>query len=318
MRNFADLTEREVLAVAISGEEEDSRIYMSFAEDLADRYPESAKIFEQMAEEEKGHRQMLLKLDERRCGPTLPPIRRSNVKGFLRRRPIWLTRNLPLDTMRKEAETMEFEAERFYSKAAEQTQDVGVRKLLGDLAELEKGHETIAAKLTYKILSPDVRAEEDKTRKRIFVLQYVQPGLAGLMDGSVSTLAPLFAAAFATHNTWSTFLVGLAASIGAGISMAFAEALSGDGSLTGRGAPVVRGSVTGAMTAIGGLGHALPYLIPNFFVATTLAFIVVAIELAVISWIRMRYMDTPFLQAAFQVVVGGVLVFAAGILIGSS
>ena len=225
MRNFADLTEREVLAVAISGEEEDSRIYMSFAEDLAERYPESAKIFEEMAEEEKGHRHMLLELYEARFGPNLPPIRRANVKGFLRRRPIWLTRNLPLDTIRKEAETMEFEAERFYAKAAEQTQDVGVRKLLGDLAELEKGHETIAARLTDKILSPGVRAEEDKTRKRIFVLQYVQPGLAGLMDGSVSTLAPLFAAAFATHHNWQTFLVGLAASIGAGISMGFAEAL---------------------------------------------------------------------------------------------
>ena len=183
MRNFADLTEREVLAVAISGEEEDSRIYMSFAEDLAERYPESAKIFEEMAEEEKGHRHMLLEMYEQRFGPNLPPIRRANVKGFLRRRPIWLTRNLPLETIRKEAETMEFEAERFYAKAAEQTRDVGVRKLLGDLAELEKGHENIAARLTDKILSPGVRAEEDKTRKRIFVLQYVQPGLAGLMDG---------------------------------------------------------------------------------------------------------------------------------------
>jgi len=138
------------------------------------------------------------------------------------------------------------------------------------------------------------------------------------MDGSVSTLAPLFAAAFATHSTWSTFLVGLAAAIGAGISMAFAEALSDDGSLTGRGAPVVRGLVCGGMTALGGLGHALPYLIPHFNTATVTAFAVVAVELGVISWIRTRYMDTPFLQASFQVVVGGVLVFAAGILIGSS
>src|SRR6202045_134155 len=304
MKNFADLSEREVLAVAISAEEEDSRIYMTFAEDLAERYPESAKIFEEMAEEEKGHRHMLLQMYEQRFGPNLPPIRRDNVKGFLRRRPIWLTKSLSLDTIRKEAETMEFEAERFYAKAAEQAQEVGLRKLLGDLAEMEKGHESIAAKLTDKILSSDVRAEEDKTRKRMFVLQYIQPGLAGLMDGSVSTLAPLFAAAFATHQNWQTFLVGLAASIGAGISMGFAEALSDDGSLTGRGAPLLRGAVCGVMTAVGGLGHTLPYMIPDFWIATTISIVVVLVELSVISWIRWRFMDTPFLAAAFQVMVG--------------
>src|SRR4249920_818046 len=291
---------------------------MSFAEDLKERYPDSAKVFEEMAEEERGHRHMLLEMYEERFGEHLPPIRRDNVKGFLRRRPIWLTKNLSLDTIRKEAETMEFEAERFYVKAAEQTQDVGVRRLLGDLAEAEKGHENVAARLTDQILSPDVREQEDKTRRRVFVLQYVQPGLAGLMDGSVSTLAPLFAAAFATHNTWETFLVGMAASVGAGISMGFAEALSDDGSLTGRGTPWIRGTVCGLMTAIGGLGHTLPFLIPDFYVATIAAILVVAVELAAISWIRTRFMDTPFLQAAFQVVVGGVLVFIAGILIGSS
>jgi len=323
MKNFADLTEREVLAVAISSEEEDSRIYMSFAEDLAERYPESAKIFEEMAEEEKGHRHMLLQMYEQRFGPNLPPIRRDNVKGFLRRRPIWLTKNLSLDTIRKEAETMEFEAERFYAKAAEQAQDVGVRKLLGDLAEMEKGHESIAAKLTDKILSSDVRAEEDKTRKRMFVLQYIQPGLAGLMDGSVSTLAPLFAAAFATHQNWQTFLVGLAASIGAGISMGFAEALSDDGSMTGRGSPWLRGATCGVMTTLGGLGHTLPYLVPDtwpnaFWIATSIAGVVVFFELWVIAYIRARYMDTPFLQAVFQIVLGGVIVLGVGILIGAA
>src|SRR5260370_5517014 len=276
MKNFADLTEREVLAVAISAEEEDSRIYMTFAEDLAERYPESAKLFEEMAEEEKGHRHMLLEMYEQRFGKNLPPIRRDNVRGFLRRRPIWLTKNLSLDTIRKEAATMEFEAERFYVMAAEQAQDVGVRRLLGDLAEAEKGHEKVAAKLTDQILSPDVRAEEDKTRRRIFVLQYVQPGLAGLMDGSVSTLAPLFAAAFATHQNWQTFLVRLAASIGAGISMGFAEALSDDGSLTGRGSPWLRGAASGVMTALGGLGHSIPYLVPDswhnaFWIANALS-----------------------------------------------
>src|SRR3954464_2932157 len=261
MKAFSDLTEPEVRAVAISGEEEDSRIYLSFAEDLAERYPDSAKVFSEMAEEEKERRHLLLKMYEQRFGPNLPPIRRGDVKGFIRRRPIWLTRNLSLETIRKEAETMEFEAERFYARAAEQATDVGVRKLLGDLAELEKGHEHLAARLSQTILTPDARGAEDKTRRRMFVLQYVQPGLAGLMDGSVSTLAPLFAAAFATHHNWQTFLVGLAASIGAGISMGFAEALSDDGSLTGRGSPWLRGLTCGIMTTIGGLGPTLPSLV---------------------------------------------------------
>jgi rubrerythrin len=323
VKNFADLTEREVLAVAIAAEEEDSRIYMSFAEDLAERYPESAKLFEQMAEEEKTHRHMLLEMYEKRFGPNLPPIRRDNVKGFLRRRPIWLTKNLSLDAIRKEAATMEFEAERFYIKAAEYTQDVSVRRLLTDLAEAEKGHEHTATKLTNELLTPDVRAEEDRTRRRVFVLQYVQPGLAGLMDGSVSTLAPLFAAAFATHQNLQTFLVGLAASIGAGISMGFAEALSDDGSLTGRGSPWLRGLTCGVMTALGGLGHTLPYLVPDhwanaFWIATTIASAVVFLELWAIAYIRARYMDTPFLQAAFQIVLGGIIVLGVGILIGAA
>jgi rubrerythrin len=323
MKNFSDLTEREVLAVAIASEEEDSRIYMSFAEDLKERYPDSAKIFEEMAEEERGHRHRLLEMYEQRFGPHLPPIRREDVRGFLRRRPIWLTKNLPLDTIRKEVETMELEAERFYTKAAERADDVGVRRLLGDLAEEEKGHENLAVKLTGQILKPEVREAEDRTRQRMFVLQYVQPGLAGLMDGSVSTLAPLFAAAFATHHNWQTFVVGLAASIGAGISMAFAEAMSDDGSLTGRGSPWLRGTVTGIMTAVGGLGHTLPYLVPDswanaFWIATSIAGVVVFFELWAIAFIRSHYMDTPFLQAVFQVVLGGVIVLGVGILIGAS
>jgi erythrin-vacuolar iron transport family protein len=323
MKNFADLTEREVLAVAIASEEEDSRIYMTFAEDLAERYPDSAKVFEEMAEEERGHRHMLLELYEERFGKHLPPIRREDVRGFLRRRPVWLTKNLSLDTVRKEVETMEFEAERFYVKAAEQAKDVGVRRLLGDLAEAEKGHEKLAIKLTGEILKPDVREAEDKTRRRIFVLQYVQPGLAGLMDGSVSTLAPLFAAAFATHQNWQTFLVGLAASIGAGISMGFAEALSDDGSLTGRGSPWLRGAASGIMTTIGGLGHTMPFLVPDswpnaFWIATAIASVVVFFELWAIAFIRSRYMDTPFLQAVFQIVLGGAIVLGVGILIGAA
>jgi rubrerythrin len=218
---------------------------------------------------------------------------------------------------------MEFEAERFYVRAAEQAQDVGVRRLLADLAEAEKGHEHTVAKLTDEILTPNVRAKEDETRRRVFVLQYVQPGLAGLMDGSVSTLAPLFAAAFATHQNWQTFLVGLAASIGAGISMGFAEALSDDGSLTGRGSPWLRGLTCGLMTALGGLGHTMPYLVPDhwanaFWIATASAGVVVFFELWAIAYIRTRFMDTPFLQAVFQIVLGGVIVLGVGILIGAS
>jgi rubrerythrin len=317
MKSFADLNEQEVLALAISNENEDNRIYRSFADGLRGSYPETAALYDRMAQEEIGHHDMLLDLYRKKFGDFLPLIRRQDVKGFLARRPIWLNRPLGLDAVRKFAEEMEFETARFYRKAADAAHDAAVRDLLTRLAAAEDRHEKLAQELGEKI-EPSARAAEDETARRMFVLQYVQPGLAGLMDGSVSTLAPLFAAAFATHNTWQTFLVGLAASIGAGISMGFAEALSDDGSLTGRGAPLVRGTVCGLMTTVGGLGHALPYLIPHFYAATVVAFVVVAAELAAISWIRTRYMDTPFLQAAFQVVVGGVLVFAAGILIGSS
>ena len=318
MKRFADLTEQEILALAISNEEEDSRIYRGFAEGLREQYPSSAKVFVEMAEEEVRHRTMLFDLYRSKFGEYLPLVRRQDVKGFVQHKPLWLVRPLGLDEVRKYAEAMEFETARFYRKAAQTARDASVRKLLDELAEAEDAHEYLAHRLGEEILTISARAKEDDTARRMFVLQFVQPGLAGLMDGSVSTLAPLFAAAFATHNTWATFLVGLAASVGAGISMGFAEALSDDGSLTGRGAPVLRGTVCGAMTAIGGLGHTLPYLIPDFWLATIFSVIVVAVELAVISFIRYRYMDTPFLAAAFQVVVGGVLVFLASILIGSA
>src|SRR5689334_19479452 len=319
LKRFSDLTEQEVLALAITNEEEDSRIYRGFAERLREKFPASAKVFDEMAEEEVHHRTMLFDLYRKKFGDYLPLIRRQDVKGFLQpKQPLWLTRPLGLEDVRKFAENMEFQAERYYRKAAATARDASVRQLLIELAEAEAGHENLAHKLSQQILTTGARATEDETARRMFVLQYVQPGLAGLMDGSVSTLAPLFAAAFATHNTWETFLVGMAASVGAGISMAFAEALSDDGSLTGRGSPVIRGLVTGGMTSIGGLGHTLPYLIPHFYTATIVSVVVVAFELAAISWIRMRYMDTPFLRATFQVVLGGVLVFIAGILIGSS
>ena len=318
MKRFADLTEQEILALAITNEEEDSRIYRGFAEGLRQKYAASAMVFDEMADEEVRHRTMLFELYRSKFGEYLPLIRRQDVKGFISKKPLWLMSPLNLDEVRKFAENMEYEAARFYRRAAETTRDASVRQLLVELAEIETEHEGLAHKLGQQILTPSARDKEDETARRVFVLQYVQPGLAGLMDGSVSTLAPLFAAAFATHNTWETFLVGLAASVGAGISMGFAEALSDDGSLTGRGAPVVRGVVCGTMTAIGGLGHTLPFLIPSFWTATVIAIAVVVVELIAISYIRHRFMDTPFLAASFQVLVGGALVFAAGILIGSS
>jgi rubrerythrin len=271
-----------------------------------------------MAEEETRHRGMLFEIYREKFGEYLPLIRRQHVRGFVSHRPLWLVRPLGLDEVRKYAAEMEYETARFYRKAAQAARDASIRELLDKLAEAEASHESLAERLGEKLLTKKARAEEDETARRMFVLQYVQPGLACLMDGSVSTLAPLFAAAFATHQTWQTFVVGMAAAVGAGISMGFAEALSDDGSLTGRGAPLLRGAVCGTMTAVGGLGHTLPYLIPNFWIATGCSIVVVCAELIAISWIRWRFMDTPFLSATFQVVVGGVLVFIAGILIGSS
>lgn len=318
MRNFESLTEREILALAITLEEEDARVYADFTEGLKESFPATAEVFEGMRQEEVGHRERLFEAYRQRFGDHIPLIRREDVKGFVKRRPVWLVRPLGLDVVRKQASAMEEETRRFYEHAAKRTQDLGIRKLLDELAEEESSHEHRAEQLEKEKLLPDVRAQEEHARRRLFVLQVVQPGLAGLMDGSVSTLAPVFAAAFATHKSWDAFLVGLAASIGAGISMGFAEALSDDGSLTGRGHPWVRGLVCGLMTTLGGIGHTLPFLIANFSVATTIAVVVVAVELLAISLIRNKYMDTPFLAAALQVVVGGALVFIVGILIGSS
>lgn len=318
MKDFSDLTEQELLALAISLEEEDARIYGEFAQGLREAYPHTARMFDVMADEETGHRHRLLDLYRAKFGDRIPLIRRQDVRGFVGRKPVWLTRPLGLDKVREQAELMEAETRRFYARAARRSQDATIRQLLGDLAAEERRHEAKAEELEDKFLPPEVRKREHEAERRLFVLQIVQPGLAGLMDGSVSTLAPLFAAAFATHNTWETFLVGLAAAIGAGISMGFAEGLSDNGSLTGRGSPWLRGTVCGLMTTLGGVGHALPYLIPNFHIATIIAIIVVMAELAVIAWVRNRYMEMPLVSSAVQVVVGGLLVFATGILIGSA
>ena len=317
-KRFRDLTEREILALAITLEEEDGRIFGDFAEGLRETSPATAKVLDEMRVEEMGHRNMLIETYRQRFGEHIPLIRPQDVKGFIERRPVWLVRPLGLKAVKKQVELIELETRRFYERAIQRVTDASIRKLLGDLAEAERQHSTLAVSLEQKHLTPEAQSGEDTAQRRRFLLQVVQPGLAGLMDGSVSTLAPLFAAAFATHKTRDAFLIGLAASVGAGVSMAFAEALSDDGSLTGRGYPWFRGMVTGLMTTAGGIGHTLPFLIPDFRVAITAAVVVVGCELATISYIRHRYMDTPFLSAAFQVVVGGVVVFVAGILIGSA
>jgi len=315
-RRFNDLSGQEILALAISNEEDDARIYRDYAERLRAEYPASTKIFEEMAEEEDGHRRRLIAMHQRHYGNVIPLIRREHVAGFFARNPVWLVKNLGLERIRDEAHEMERQAERFYRKAAERTANAEVRSLLGDLASAESQHGQLVDAMEAKYLKEDNRSEEDQAAHRQFILTWVQPGLAGLMDGSVSTLAPIFATAFATQNTHTTFLVGLAASVGSGISMGFTEAASDDGQLSGRGSPGKRGLAAGIMTALGGLGHALPYLIPHFWTATIIAFCFVFTELWAIAWIQNRYMDTPFWRATFQVVLGGSLVFAAGALIG--
>jgi rubrerythrin len=316
-RRFKDLSEQEVLALTISSEEDDARIYRSYSERLRADFPASAAIFDDMAIEEDGHRTRLIDLHRVRFGDTIPLIRREHVAGFYARRPVWLIENLSLDRIRDEARQMERDAQAFYETAAKSTTNADTRQLLGDLAAAEAGHSDRATALVAENINADADAEEKDAAHRQFVLTWVQPGLAGLMDGSVSTLAPIFAVAFATQDTWTTFLVGLAASIGAGISMGFTEAASDDGQISGRGSPLKRGVASGVMTTVGGLGHALPYLITDFWTATTIAIAVVFVELWAIAWIQNKYMETPFFRAALQVVVGGALVLGVGILIGS-
>lgn len=317
-KNFKDLTAQELLAVAIQAEEEDGRVYADLAARVGRDYPATAKSLLAMHEEENGHRHRLLNLYRERYGEHIPLIRRQDVKGFIARKPIWLNKILTISMIRNEVESMETESRNFYQAAIPQTTDASVRQLLGDLAAEEEKHYQLAEEMDEKQKASGVRRKEDDSERRRFVLQTVQPGLAGLMDGSVSTLAPVFAAALATHNSWDAFLVGMAASLGAGISMGFAEAMSDDGVLSGRGRPWARGAVCGLMTTAGGIGHTLPFLIGNFYYAMCLAMAIVIVELGVIAWIRHRYMDTPLIPAAIQVIIGGILVFAVGILIGSA
>jgi rubrerythrin len=317
-RRFSDLSEQEVLALAISSEEDDARIYLTYAANLKEEFPATAQLLIDTAEEENRHRERLIDMHKRRFGDVIPLVRREHVAGYYARKPIWLMENLGIERLREEVTMMERTAHDFYVQAAQRTTDADTRKLLGELAAAEAGHMRLNEKLEVKHLTKDAREDEDSLAHRQFILTWVQPGLAGLMDGSVSTLAPIFATAFATQDTWTTFLVGLAASVGAGISMGFTEAASDDGAISGRGSPVKRGLAAGVMTTLGGLGHALPYLIPHFETATAIAAILVFIELWAIAWIQKTYMETPFFRAALQVVLGGALVFGAGILIGSA
>ena len=318
MRKFDELTERELLALAVASEEEDGRIYADFAHAMRENFPDSAGIFTEMAQEEQEHRRRLIDVYTQRFGEHIPLVRRQDVAGFVPRRSAWQVQRQGIEAMRRHASQMERDAARFYRQAASRSTDASIRRLLGDLAEAEDAHEQAAGTIALRRLPASKRENEDDQARRRFVLQVVQPGLVGLMDGSVSTLAPVFAAAFATHLPWNAFLVGIAASVGAGISMGFAEALSDDGKLSGRGAPMLRGLICGLMTTAGGIGHTLPFLIPRFSEALIVAGIVVVLELALITWIRWRYQDTPPLSAALQILFGGGLVFAAGVLIGSA
>jgi rubrerythrin len=315
---FSTLTDRQILALAVSLEEEDGHIYGDLAERFRDSFPSTAAILTRMQQEESVHRQRLIEAYRERFGEHIPQIHRADVKGLVHQTPVWLVKVVSVAQARRQIGVMELQSRRFYEVVAARTGDAGIRKLFGDLAVEESGHSELAGKLDSEQVASGARSAEDESQRRMFVLQIVQPGLAGLMDGSVSTLAPLFAAAFSTHSTKDAFLVGLASSIGAGISMGFAEAMSDDGTLSGRGHPLIRGTACGLMTAAGGLGHTLPFMIGDFHTAFSIAVVVVIVELIAISWIRHHYMDTPFLSATFQVIVGGLLVFFAGMLIGSA
>ena len=315
-KHYYNLSDKEILALAISSEEEDARIYQYYASLFIKDFPETASMFQEMSDEENIHRRQLIELFKKKFGNNIPLIKREHVQGFYTRRPIWLIENLTLDKVRQEIVKMEKDAANFYFKTAHKTADPDIRKLLGDLAEIESKHTDKALLKASIIEKSSLAIDELKKAKKQFILTWVQPGLAGLMDGSVSTLAPIFATAFATKDSHTTLLVGLAASIGAGISMGFTEAAHDDGVISGRGSPIKRGIASGVMTTIGGLGHALPYLISDFYTATIIAMFFVLIELWAIAWIQKKYMEIKFSRAIFQVVFGGALVLAAGIFIG--
>lgn len=315
MRSFSDLDQSELLGLAVSLGEEHARIYAEYAHGLAMSEPAMSETFASMAAEEDAHRRALIDLYQQTYGNHIPLIRPQDVRGFAHYDPIWSRDPIDPDEVRVQAEAIAREARQFYDSARNRTSDTSVRKFLGDLVAAEDRHLGQARRTAQE---GGTKHAQSDSAQRAFILQYIQPGLNGLIDGSISTLAPIFAVAFATYDTWTTFLVGLAASVGAGISMGIAEAMSDDGLISGRGNPWKRGAVTGVMTAVGGLGHTLPYLISDFWTATAIAAIIVLVELWIIAWVRARYMDTPFMRSALEVVAGGLIVFGVGIAIGSA
>jgi len=252
MKSFDSLTEREILALAISLEEEDERVYADFVEGLRENFPGSAAVFDGMRQEESGHRRRLIELYMQKFGEHIPLIRRQDVRGFVQRTPVWLVRPLGLDIVRKQASAIEVETRGFYEKAAARSQDASIRQLLDDLANEERHHEERADELGKEKLPGDVKHAEDESNRRLFVLQIVQPGLAGLngwvgVDAGAGVRGGASPRATAgTRSRWGSQLRSARAS-----AWGFAEALSDDGSLTGRGHPWVRGLICGAMTALG-------------------------------------------------------------------
>ena len=315
-KKFQDLNDNEILSLAIDSLEEDIKLYDEYSSHFLINYPVTSKMFKQMSILKNKNRKKLVELHKKNFGETLSITNQKEIANYFKRKPEWLVIKNSIEKVRNEIIEMETLSAQFYNSFAKKSQNIEIRNLLIDLALMSREQKD-NAKLILLNAQKSRSAKEEVTKdKRQFILTWVQPGLAGLMDGSVSTLAPIFATAFATKDSHTTLLVGLAASIGAGISMGFTEAVHDDGVISGRGSPIKRGFASGIMTTIGGLGHALPYLISDFYVATVIAMFFVLVELWAIAWIQAKYMEIKFTKAVFQVVFGGSLVLAAGILIG--
>lgn len=315
-KKFQDLNDNEILSLAIDNLEEDIKLYDEYSSHFLINYPVTSKMFKQMSILKNKNRKKLVELHKKKFGETLSITDQKEIANYFKRKPEWLVIKNSIEKVRNEIVEMETLSAQFYNSFAKKSQNIEIRNLLIDLAIMSREQKD-NAKLILLNAQKSRSAKEEVTKdKRQFILTWVQPGLAGLMDGSVSTLAPIFATAFATKDSHTTLLVGLAASIGAGISMGFTEAVHDDGVISGRGSPIKRGFASGIMTTIGGLGHALPYLISDFYVATVIAMFFVLVELWAIAWIQAKYMEIKFTKAVFQVVFGGSLVLAAGILIG--
>lgn len=315
-KHFQDLNDDEILSLSIDILEEDIRLYDDYSSHFLINYPETSKMFKKMSILKNKNRQQLIKLHKKKFGETLNITHKNEIYNFFKRKPKWFVIKNSIEKVRNEIIEMEANSSQFYNSFAKKSNNIETRNLLIDLAMMSREQKDNAKLILLNTQKLHSAKEEVTKDKKQFILTWVQPGLAGLMDGSVSTLAPIFATAFATKDSHTTLLVGLAASIGAGISMGFTEAVHDDGVISGRGSPIKRGFASGIMTTIGGLGHALPYLISDFYVATVIAMFFVLVELWAIAWIQAKYMKIKFTKAVFQVVFGGSLVLAAGILIG--